>query len=115
MSPHCLVKYLCSKNRSAQDANRRWLCAVAEACLTNSDDNVGTGVNPAGDTSHQYFGWGETSTRTSPQYYYVLSDIADQYWLPSVRSASSRFHSAVRRVFPPTLQSIRWFVPQNSR
>jgi len=32
-----------------------------------------------------------------PQYYYVLSDIADTYWLPSVRSASSRFHSAIRR------------------
>ena len=31
------------------------------------------------------------------QYYYVLSDIADQYWLLSVRSASSRFHSAIRR------------------
>ena len=29
--------------------------------------------------------------------YYVLSDIADQYWLPYVRSASSRFHSAIRR------------------
>ena len=57
-----------------------------------------------------------------PQYYYVLSDIADQYWLPSVRSASSRFHSAVRRhlfasvrqadsrltrLVPPTLNS-RW-------
>jgi len=27
----------------------------------------------------------------------LLSDIADQYWLPSVRSASSRFHSAIRR------------------
>ena len=45
----------------------------------------------------QYFGWGGTSTGISPQYYYVLSDIADQYWLPSVRSASSRFHSAIRR------------------
>jgi len=32
-----------------------------------------------------------------PQYYYVLLDIANQYWLPSVRSASSRFHSAIRR------------------
>ena len=31
------------------------------------------------------------------QYYYVLLDIADQYWLPSIRSASSRFHSAIRR------------------
>jgi len=40
---------------------------------------------------------GGTSTGISPQYYYVLSDIADQYWLPSVRSASSRFHSAIRR------------------
>ena len=40
---------------------------------------------------------GGTSTGISPQYYYILSDIADQYWLPSVRSASSRFHSAIRR------------------
>ena len=55
-----------------------------------------------------------------PQYYYVLPDIADQYWLPSVRSASSRFHSAIRRhqfasvrqadsrltrLIPPTLNS----------
>ena len=55
-----------------------------------------------------------------PQYYYVLSDIADQYWLPPVRSASSRFHSAIRRyqfasarqadsrltrLVPPTLNS----------
>ena len=54
------------------------------------------------------------------QYYYVLLDIADQYWLPSVRSASSRFHSAIRRhqfasvrqadsrltrLVPPTLNS----------
>jgi len=57
-----------------------------------------------------------------PQYYYVLSDIADQYWLPSVRAASSRFQSAIRRhqfasvrqadsrltgLVPPTLNS-RW-------
>ena len=54
------------------------------------------------------------------QYYYVLLDIAYQYWLPSVRSASSRFHSAIRRhqfatvrqadsrltrLVPPTLNS----------
>jgi len=102
--------------KSQCSRRKQTLCAVAEACLTNSDDNVGTGVNPAGDTSHQYFGWGETSTRISPQYYYVLSDIADQYWLPSVRSASSRFHWAVRRVFrshTAVQQSIRWFVPPN--
>ena len=83
-----------------------------------------TGVNPAGDagdTSPQYFGWGDVKGNV-PQYYYVLSDIADQYWLPSVRSASSRFHSAIRRhqfasvkqadsrltrLVPPTLNS-RW-------
>jgi len=35
-----------------------------------------------------------------PQYYYVLSDIAGQYWLPSVRSTASRFHSAIRRHLP---------------
>ena len=29
--------------------------------------------------------------------HYVLSDTADQYWLPSFRSASSRFHSVIRR------------------
>jgi len=60
---------------------------------------VPTGVNAAGDagdTSPQYFAWG-TSTGISPQYFYVLSDIADQYWLPSIRSALSRFHSAIRR------------------
>ena len=46
----------------------------------------------------QYFLWGvEREREYPPQYYYVLSDIADQYWLPSVRSASSRFHSALRR------------------
>ena len=45
----------------------------------------------------QCFGWGDVNGNTPRQYYYVLSDIADQYWLPSVRSASSRFHSAVRR------------------
>ena len=39
----------------------------------------------------------ETSTGISAEYYYVLSDIADRYWFPSVRSASSRFHSAIRR------------------
>ena len=43
----------------------------------------------------QYFGWGGRQREYPSQYYYVLSDIADQYWLPSVRSASSRFHSAM--------------------
>ena len=85
----------------------------------------GTGVNPAGDagdTSPQYFGWGGRQREYPRQYYYVLLDIADQYWLPSVCSASSRFHSAIRRhqfasvrqadsrltrLVPPTLNS-RW-------
>ena len=44
----------------------------------------------------QYFGWGDVNGNI-PQYYYIFSDIADRYWLPSVRSASSRFHSAIRR------------------
>ena len=61
---------------------------------------LATGVNPAGDagdTSPQYFGWGGRQREYPRQYYYVLLDIADQYWLLSVRSASSRFHSAIRR------------------
>ena len=60
---------------------------------------VATGVNPAGDavdTSPNILVGGGRQ-REYPQYYYVLSDIADQYWLPCVRSASSRFHSAIRR------------------
>jgi len=58
-----------------------------------------TGVNPAGDAGDTppRFWLGGDVNGNIPQYYYVLSDIADQYWLPSVRSASSRFHSANRR------------------
>jgi len=44
-----------------------------------------------------WVGGTSTGIGLSPQYYYVLSDIAEQYCLPSVRSASSRFHSAIRR------------------
>ena len=66
----------------------------------------------------QYFGWGDVNGNI-PQYYYVLSDIAEQYWLPSVRSASSRFHSAIRRheFASVPAHTIRWFVPPtlNSR
>jgi len=43
--------------------------------------NISTGVNPAADTSPNIL-VGGTSTGISPQYYYLLSDIADQYWLP---------------------------------
>jgi len=43
------------------------------------------------------FWLGDLNGNIPTQYYYVLSDIADQYWLPSVRSASSRFRSAIRR------------------
>jgi len=50
-----------------------------------------TGVNAAGDagdTSPQYFGWGDVNGNIPPpKYYYVLSDITDHYWLPYVRSA----------------------------
>jgi len=49
-------------------------------------------VNPAGDAgdTSPNISVGGTSTGISrPQYYYVLSDIADKYWLPSVRSAST--------------------------
>ena len=61
-----------------------------------------TGFNPAGDagdTSPNIL-VGGTSAGIPPQYCYVLSDIADQYWLPSVRSASSRFHSAIIKTPP---------------
>ena len=49
----------------------------------------------------QCFGWGDVNGNTPRQYYYVLSDIADQYWLPSDSLQSGR-----RTV------AIRWFVPQ---
>ena len=49
---------------------------------------------PAMPGTHPPIFWlGDVNGNISPQYYYALSDIADQYWLPSVRSASSRFHS----------------------
>ena len=104
----------------ATDARCRCRRASCRHCDMQWDD--GTGVNPAGDagdTSPNIL-VGGTSMGISPQYYYVLSDIADQYWLPSVRSASSRFHSAIRRhqfasvrqadsrltrLVPPTLNS----------
>ena len=62
MSPHCLVKYLCSKNRR----RKQTLCAVADACLTNSDDNVGTGVNPAADTSPNILVGGDVNENIPP-------------------------------------------------
>ena len=52
---------------------------------------VYTGINPAGDagdTSPNILVRGDVNGNTLPQYYYVLSVIADRYWLPSVRSAS---------------------------
>jgi len=60
------------------------------------------------------FWLGNVNRNTPPQYYYVLSDIADQYWLPSVRSTSSRCGEGCSR---PTPHPIRWFVPPtlNSR
>jgi len=70
---------------------------------TLAGDSITTGVNPAGDagdTSPNILVGGGTSTGIFPPIFYVLSDIADQYWLPSVRSASSRFHSAIRRYLP---------------
>ena len=87
----------------------------------NAVHELSTGVNPAGDAgdTSPIFWLGDVSGNI-PQYYYVLSDIAEQYWLPSVRSASSRFHSAIRRhkfasvrqadsrltrLVPPTLNS----------
>jgi len=70
-----------------------------QSLFRSTESCLDTGVNPAGDA-------GDTSPNIlvggrqqeyPPQYYYILSDIADQYWLPSVRSASSRFYSAIRR------------------
>ena len=75
---------------------------------TAASTAVFTGVNPAGDaadTPRPIFWLGGRQREYPPQYYYVLSDIAEQYWLPSVRSASSRFHSAIRR---HQFASVRW-------
>ena len=81
------------------------------------DNSGSTGVNPAGDAGDTSLNIlvGGRQREYPPQYYYVLSDIADQYWLPSVRSASSRFHSAIRRhqfvSVPSHTHPIRWFAP----
>jgi len=51
---------------------------------------------------------GEDVNWNIPQYYYALSDIADQCWLPSVRSASIRFSQAggqsAHKARPPNLE-----------
>ena len=77
------------------------LCAYIVRIPSNHTIHDGTGVNPAGDAGDTsppiFFVGGDVNGNIPPQYNYVLSDIADQYWLPSVRSASSRFHSAIRR------------------
>ena len=64
-----------------------WLCALGS--LASTPPGM-PGTHPAKFCLEDVNG-------NIPQYYHVLSDIADQYWLPSVRSASSRFHSAIRR------------------
>ena len=65
--------------------------AAAVAAAAASDGRtvlVGTGVNPAGDagdTSPPNILVGGRQQEYPRQYYYVLLDITDQYWLPSVR------------------------------
>ena len=48
-------------------------------------------------THPQYFGWGDVNGNITRNIITYFRIIADRYWLPSVRSASSRFHSAIRR------------------
>ena len=56
---------------------------------------------PAMPGTHPPIFWlGNVNGNIPPPNYYVLSDIADQYWLPSVRSASSRFYSAIIKTPP---------------
>jgi len=75
-----------------------WFPALIRICTTSETGYVAVhpfcmaqacvlplaSINPAGDagdTSPNILVWG-TSTGISSQYYYVLSDIADQNWLP---------------------------------
>ena len=73
--------------------------SVVSTHLTNTDRRIHWRQPPgdAGDTPNFLVGRDVNGNRPIPQYYYVLSDIAEQYWLSSVRSASSRFHAAIRR------------------
>ena len=64
---------------------------MQEACTLASTPPGMPGTHPP------IFWLGGRQREYPRQYYYVLLDIADQYRLPSVRSASSRFHSAIRR------------------
>jgi len=49
------------------------LSHILDAVTAHTDGNP---AGDAGDTSPQYFGWGDINGNI-PQYYYVLSDIAD--------------------------------------
>jgi len=95
-----LIACSCAASHGVMYTYRGIHCIIYVLTVYNKYAYRHYGVNAAGDagdTSPQYFGWGDVNGNTPPQYYYVLSDIADHYWLPSVRSASGRFHSAIRR------------------
>ena len=121
--PTCGHQSLCVTPTLCCDDGRSVRLSVCWTQSRFATSNTGTGVNAAGDAGDTYppkFWLVGTSTGISPQYYYVLSDITDHYWLPYVRSASSRFHSVIRRhqfasvrqvdsrltrLVPPTLNS----------
>ena len=80
-----------SRNNSSWMRQRCGVVMKCHSALASTPPGM-PGTHPP-----QYFGWGGRQREYPRQYYYVLLDIADRYWLPSVRSASSRFHSAIRR------------------
>ena len=93
---YCYVRHLLTPlHRRRADG----YCVIRDSSSSSATatGSTCTGVNPAGDTSPNILVGGTSTGISPPQYYYVLSDIADQYWLSSIRSASSRFHSAIRR------------------
>ena len=67
-------------------------------------DSITTGVNPAGDagdTSPQYFGWGDVSGNIPP-IFYVLSDIKVK-----VKFSHTRYRALGPELIPVYRQSAR--------
>jgi len=89
--------------------------AVAVDRRDRQTDGPLASTSPGMPGTHPPIFWlGGRQREYPPQYYYVLSDIANQYRLPSIRSASSQCGDGWS---PPTPHTIRWFVPPtlNSR
>jgi len=81
-------KYLPERRSTAFPHHYPWVPAKAEVNTTVAAEHWRQRRRGCRGHIPQYFGWGDVNGNIPPPIL-LRSDIADQYWLPSVRSASS--------------------------